>query len=226
MTSTPCSPSKAAFFIRPRTKDKCRFKHSGGRYWERKATSRWALAPPNSSLVLDNGPSWSLFLMFINIEHYASVIQTDTKLEKSNLPEIFPPETSKSTGRSFPWFWIGLFQRYWNKLLCLISLCPFVCYLGLNNLWGMKPRSFIFGTLFSIPILIINLGHGVAGCVAATAVFAHMEGLPYLSQKAGGRVIAYGCLIKRKEARREHLDYIYRVMSQHPHFTATLVNNR
>ena len=28
--------------------------------------------------------------------------------------------------------------------------------------------------------------------------------------KAGGRVIAYGCLIKRKEARREHLDYIYR----------------
>jgi hypothetical protein len=80
----------------------------------------------------------------------------------------------------------------------------------------MKPRSFIFGTLFSIPILIINLGHGVAGCVAATAVFAHMEGLPYLSQKAGGRVIAYGCLIKRKEARREHLDYIYRgLMTQH-----------
>jgi len=34
-------------------------------------------------------------------------------------------------------------------------------------------------------------------------------------------VIAYGCLIKRKGARREHLDYIYRVMSQHPHFTAT-----
>jgi hypothetical protein len=28
--------------------------------------------------------------------------------------------------------------------------------------------------------------------------------------KAGGRVIAYGCLIKKKEARREHLDYIYR----------------
>jgi hypothetical protein len=29
-------------------------------------------------------------------------------------------------------------------------------------------------------------------------------------------VIAYGCLIKRKEARREHLDYIYRgLMTQH-----------
>jgi hypothetical protein len=35
-------------------------------------------------------------------------------------------------------------------------------------------------------------------------------------------VIAYGCLIKREEARREHMDYIYTgVMSQHPHFTAT-----
>jgi hypothetical protein len=29
-------------------------------------------------------------------------------------------------------------------------------------------------------------------------------------------VIAYGCLIKRKEARREHLDYIYKgLMTQH-----------
>jgi hypothetical protein len=28
--------------------------------------------------------------------------------------------------------------------------------------------------------------------------------------KAGGRVIAYGCLIKKKEAYKEHLDYIYR----------------
>jgi hypothetical protein len=29
-------------------------------------------------------------------------------------------------------------------------------------------------------------------------------------------VIAYGCLIKKKEARREHLDYIYRgLMTQH-----------
>jgi hypothetical protein len=36
-------------------------------------------------------------------------------------------------------------------------------------------------------------------------------------------VIAYGCLIRREGARREHLDYIYRgLMSQHPHFTATL----
>jgi hypothetical protein len=35
-------------------------------------------------------------------------------------------------------------------------------------------------------------------------------------------VVAYGCLIRRKGARREHLDYIYRVlMSQHPRFTAT-----
>jgi hypothetical protein len=25
-------------------------------------------------------------------------------------------------------------------------------------------------------------------------------------------VVAYGCLIKRKEARREHLDYIYRAL--------------
>jgi hypothetical protein len=38
----------------------------------------------------------------------------------------------------------------------------------------------------------------------------------YVSQKAGGRVIAYGCLIKKKEALREHLDYIYRgLMTQH-----------
>jgi hypothetical protein len=29
-----------------------------------------------------------------------------------------------------------------------------------------------------------------------------------VSQSRGGRVIAYGCLIRRKEARREHLDYI------------------
>jgi hypothetical protein len=37
-----------------------------------------------------------------------------------------------------------------------------------------------------------------------------------LSQKAGGRVVANGCLIRRKGARREHLDYIYRgLMSQH-----------
>jgi hypothetical protein len=43
-----------------------------------------------------------------------------------------------------------------------------------------------------------------------------------MSQKAGGRVIAYGCLIKREGARKEHLDYIYRgLMSQHPRFTAT-----
>jgi hypothetical protein len=28
--------------------------------------------------------------------------------------------------------------------------------------------------------------------------------------KAGGRVIAYSCLIRRKGARREHLDYIYK----------------
>jgi len=36
-------------------------------------------------------------------------------------------------------------------------------------------------------------------------------------------VIAYGCLIRREGARREHLDYIYRgLMSQHPRFTATL----
>jgi hypothetical protein len=32
--------------------------------------------------------------------------------------------------------------------------------------------------------------------------------------KAGGRVIAYGCLI-RKGARREHLDYIYRGLMSH-----------
>ena len=35
-------------------------------------------------------------------------------------------------------------------------------------------------------------------------------------------MIAYGCLIRREGARREHLDYIYRgLMSQHPRFTAT-----
>jgi hypothetical protein len=35
-------------------------------------------------------------------------------------------------------------------------------------------------------------------------------------------VIAYGCLIRREGARREHLDYIYKgLMSQHPRFTAT-----
>jgi len=38
-------------------------------------------------------------------------------------------------------------------------------------------------------------------------------------------VIAYGCLIRREGARREHLDYIYRgLMSQHPRFTATASN--
>jgi hypothetical protein len=36
-------------------------------------------------------------------------------------------------------------------------------------------------------------------------------------------VIANGCLIRKEGARREHLDYTYRgLMSQHPHFTATL----
>ena len=53
----------------------------------------------------------------------------------------------------------------------------------------MKPRSAIGGTLFFIPILIINLGHGVAGCVAATAVFAHMEGLPYSKEILGNGAI-------------------------------------
>jgi hypothetical protein len=43
--------------------------------------------------------------------------------------------------------------------------------------------------LFFIPILIINLGHGVAGCVAATAVFAHMEGLPYSKEILGNGAI-------------------------------------
>jgi hypothetical protein len=43
-----------------------------------------------------------------------------------------------------------------------------------------------------------------------------------VSHSCRGRVIAYGCLIRREGARREHLDYIYRgLMSQHPRFTAT-----
>jgi hypothetical protein len=32
---------------------------------------------------------------------------------------------------------------------------------------------------------------------------------PLLSHSCRGRVIAYGCLIRREGARREHLDYIY-----------------
>jgi hypothetical protein len=31
-----------------------------------------------------------------------------------------------------------------------------------------------------------------------------------MSQKVGGKVIAYGCLIRREGAYKEHLDYIYR----------------
>jgi hypothetical protein len=44
---------------------------------------------------------------------------------------------------------------------------------------------------------------------------AHLVGNQNVASR-GGRVIAYGCLIKRKEASREHLDYIYRgLMTQH-----------
>ena len=51
----------------------------------------------------------------------------------------------------------------------------------------------------------------------STAIF-----ISILSHSCRGRVIAYGCLIRREGARREHLDYIYRgLMSQHPRFTAT-----
>jgi len=65
------------------------------------------------------------------------------------------------------------------------------------------------------------------------SVFHHTPmALPFVEQKLSavmkmshscrGRVIAYGCLIRREGARREHLDYIYRgLMSQHPRFTAT-----
>ena len=42
-----------------------------------------------------------------------------------------------------------------------------------------------------------------------------------VSHSCRGRVIAYGCLI-RKGARREHLDYIYRGLMSH-HQRATLI---
>jgi hypothetical protein len=38
---------------------------------------------------------------------------------------------------------------------------------------------------------------------------------PLLSHSCRGRVIAYGCLIRREGARREHLDYIYRGLMSH-----------
>jgi hypothetical protein len=43
-----------------------------------------------------------------------------------------------------------------------------------------------------------------------------------MSHSCRGRVIAYGCLI-RKGARREHLDYIYRGLMSHHHQRASLI---
>jgi len=133
-------------------------------------------------------------------------------------------------------FWFSSYQASW-KIILINSLnsCTLfpVHQFALQHIRSMIRGKYIQAQIsqgidfreerLGHQIMKHHLPHLLSRVVADSFHVQYRNGaVVHVSQSRGGRVIAYGCLIRREGARREHLDYIYRgLMSQHPHFTAT-----